>query len=643
MEKDPPPNLLVGTANFILDQIRSNYPKTVRTDKEYYGYDGFEGTNHKSIAFLIKNDSNPTLKELLSKLDGGNFRGKQLAILNGKIRYKGLDENTPFDPFKKIYHPAEYLEIYSVFLGKTNFTALIDSLSDKKLKDAQKKLWSRWLGDNSQYSEGQMYASDEEILPVPQFLLGLHEGYFIDPKDDTKSSFDEFSILYALIKPGNEVELITSDSKSEPYKGKIEYIDSHPPHLRMYLESERDRRTNKFRIDLRVTLPDRKYEKAGRFLSGTYGGQNAVNGRPIAGRMLLRQLVPFEKLPENIQHNFTFLNEDFYTQNKVFSELNIKVNPRVFQDNNELSDFFYDKTNKENREILTNFLKNEYVEDIEFLKRIAKKDIRYFSGVYAVYYLAKDLLHIHKAILRIERNGRVSIKGGKKSNDKDETEVSFYEGYADYFDERFLVIHIEKRDNVPHFFQYILLAEIKTSDVKFPDFLQGVRTTVLEKERPGSTRVVLKKYQQGNDEDLFNTKIFERFNIFPTPRRKNGKFVELNKNVIPYNRNRFGLGDFLIGITDNMLRGFDEINHDFSHKENFKEVFFATACYYGEVKKDDEKFLEYLHQAKMHGFHGHENIKRLKEEMNKPWYKGFNIKRKILIIADEYIYMPDFD
>ena len=273
-----------------------------------------------------------------------------------------------------------------------------------------------------------------------------------------------------------------------------------------------------------------------------------------------------------------------------------------------------------------------------------------FAGDYFVYYLIETEDRINKAIMRIEKSGKVLIKGSDKNANIEESKLpTIYIGTAHVMNLEILVVNIFRSDNMSWYIQYIIGAEAANVQLidKQSNIFQGVRSTVDYDGRPICSRVVICK----SPTNIFDTEDFDSIPIFPLKtingevhyvKEINDRFSKLNN--IKYNikgkHQTVPIGDFLRGRTDSIISGYFDDDRTFEKDMDYGKLYFAAACFYGmKEEKDKDNFLRHLHKARMHGFYDIAAILTIKEEL---WFKKLDIKDDEIIIIESppFFYLP---
>jgi len=218
-----------------------------------------------------------------------------------------------------------------------------------------------------------------------------------------------------------------------------------------------------------------------------------------------------------------------------------------------------------------------------------KQNISRISGVFEVFSFDPLRTCIRKSALQINPNGDIQLKLFEKGQT--------FSGKCEILEPDVLIIRIFKGTANSSFYGF-MVSLINGFDIDGIQNLISFFTGKNEKNELVSVRQVCIKSE--NEYDTINPEII----AFNSP-----EFENMNK--------KFGLGQYLSGRTNNILRAELSINHSLKPKNDYARLYFESACF-SAIQLDKTRALQQLENAFNHGFKNKEMLQKELNESLKP-------------------------
>lgn len=519
----------------------------------------------------------------------------------------------------------------------------LSNSSDLGLRGMLKELISEITILRGKTSLAKGKAGKYDILP--DYLTGVYRGYFLRPLKERPK--DHIAMLVVYIDSSEHV-FVKSTKVTEYKRGDVIYQEKSKI-LVCKFEGTIKGLTHIFQFSLKHELKDTFENQP--VLKGIYGGTDPKEPTPICGKIILDRVDSDSSLGQTYEATTPL---DFETEKSIIELFNEK--PYIF-------DFLKSK---------------DYIEDTSFFKHFSlgkKADLGRLNlaGVYSIYSLHSSEFQIGVGLMKIERIGKVTIKG---SDDK------IYFGYAKIFDQGILAININKVSaggGALSDFYFNYLVKVSWEDRSQQDFYHGIRTIIVPsdgtKHKPSAARVVIERnkkfYSEVNksidekikkegrktsselivtklEREVFDKMHYELLDILPFQwDRETGKKLVFDSKIVPYNYQnddfKKRIVDYLLGECNNLIIGSVKKTKNFIKNEKYADVYFNAAINYANkgLRKSAKLNFE---RAFLHGFFGDFYGKMLLKEKERLSPKGkeiIDLIKEVNIDGTSYFYFED--
>ena len=342
--------------------------------------------------------------------------------------------------------------------------------------------------------------------PVPSFLFGIYEGYFIRPLIENKTKHIAKLLMFL-----TSDRTVNVKSTRLPYDPGSYIFQESDDLIVCNFSGNNDSKTSIFQFNL--TFDKNNFTDNG-ILSGIYGGTDPTDGYPICGKVIFKKL-EFNGKTKNLEQQYSQL------KNKV----------KDITNQNMIAEFF-----TKNPDIFNYLKRKDVIEDTKFFENFSIEHDSYYKdnivGEYSIFSLDSEELTLNRGLIKIDRLGNVSIKGSRGKT---------YYGVAKIFANGILTINVfnvvRKGESVSqdYYFNYLIKAlwEPDPEKHKKQNFFHGIRT-ILKKsdndaDKPSAARIILLK----EENNFYKKNTFQNINILPYiwHRKAGAKQLKLNKDT----------------------------------------------------------------------------------------------------------------